>query len=337
MNVRRLLSALLCAVGAVVLAACSAEEAFPGAPRYAYVTNGVDPFWTIAEAGARKAGGDLKVNVLVKMPSQGIAHQKQILEDLLTLGVDGIAVSPIDHVNQTAQLDQIAAKVALVTHDSDAPNSKRIAFVGMDNYEAGRMAGALVREALPQGGKVMLFVGRLEQDNARLRRQGTIDAVLQRPRDDARNEPPEKVLEGGGFTVLGTRTDQFDKVAAKANAADALTAHPDLDGMIGLFAYNTPAILEALKQAGKLDEVRVVGFDESDGTLQGIADGHVHGTVVQNPYDYGYKSVALLDALHRGDKSMIGANGRVEVPARQIRRDTVEAFWADLKQKIGKK
>lgn len=334
MNMRRLFFG--CGLLLVALSGCSSKDRYPSARRFAYVTNGVDPFWTIAEAGANKAGEDLKVNVLVEMPAQGISHQKQILEDLLTRGVDGVAVSPIDHVNQSEQLDRLAAKVTLITHDSDAPNSKRVAFVGMDNYDAGRMAGVLVREALPQGGKVMLFVGRLEQDNARLRRQGLIDEILQRPRDDSRREPPEAVLTGAGFEILGTRTDQFDKSVAKANAADALTAHPDLNGMIGLFAYNAPAILEALKQAGKLDRVQVIAFDEADGTLQGIVDGHVYGTVVQNPYDYGYKSIVLLDALARGDRGMVGSNGRVEVPARQIRRDSVEAFWADLRHKLGK-
>lgn len=320
-----------------LVAACAQKARVPGAPRFAYVTNGVDPFWSIAEAGAHKAGVDLGVNVLVEMPAEGISHQKQILEDLVTRGVDGIAVSPIDHVNQTPQLDALAAKLLLITHDSDAPNSKRLAFVGMGNYDAGRMAGALVREALPQGGKVMLFVGRLEQDNARLRREGVIDAILDRPRDASRRDAPETVLTGGGFEVVGTRTDQFDKSVAKANAADALTAHPDLNGMIGLFAYNTPANIEALRQAGKLGKVKLIGFDEADGTLQGILDGNVYGTVVQNPYDYGYKSVALLHALAKGDRSMIPSDGRVEVPARQIRRDTVEAFWADLRGKLGKK
>lgn len=175
-----LLRSSLRAAAALLVALCVAACTRGGSdkPRFAYVTNGVDPFWTIAEVGARKAGVDLGVEVLVEMPSDGIGHQKQILEDLLTRGVDGIAVSPIDHANQTPLLDEIARRVPLITHDSDAPASKRVAFVRMDNYEAGRMAGDLVKEALPQGGKVMLFVGRLEQDNARLRRQGVIDAIL---------------------------------------------------------------------------------------------------------------------------------------------------------------
>ena len=69
----------------------------------------------------------------------------------------------------------------LITNDSDAPKSKRLAFIGTNNYKAGRALGKLVKEALPEGGDVVLFVGRLEQLNARQRRQGVIDELLERP------------------------------------------------------------------------------------------------------------------------------------------------------------
>ena len=321
------------------LTACSkpGESGAAKRPRFAFVTNCVVPFWTIAKVGAQKAGAELGVDVLVEMPTSGIANQKQILEDLITRGVDGIAVSPIDHVNQTSLLDELASKTHLITHDSDAPKSKRVAFVGMDNYDAGRMAGKLIKEALPQGGKIMLFVGRLEQDNGRLRRQGILDEVLGRSHDPSRFDAPEAAPEQGNYKILGTSLDQSDMATAKANAADALTADPDIHAMVGLFAHNTPAIVEALRQAGKLGAVKVVGFDEEDATLQGIVDGHVFGTVVQDPYNYGYRSMQVLMALHKGDKSVVPANQRVEVSARVIRRGEVEAFWSDLKQKTGKK
>src|SRR5690606_15498881 len=108
---------------------------------------------------------------------------------------------------------------------------------GMSNYEAGRMAAQLMKEALPNGGKVMVFVGRLEQDNARLRRQGFIDELVGREPDEKRFDPPAAQPSGNGFTVLGTLTDQFDRAKAKANVEDTLSKHPDLAGAVGLFAY----------------------------------------------------------------------------------------------------
>ena len=167
-----------------------------GKPRFAFVSNGVAGFWTIASVGVGKAGQDLGVNTEVHMPAEGIPDQKRILEDLVTKKIDGIAVSPINPENQTGLLDEIAGKTLLITHDSDAPDAKRLVYVGMSNYDAGRLCGALVKEAIPQGGKVMIFVGRMEQDNARLRRQGVIDELLGRKPDPKRFDEPGKVLKG---------------------------------------------------------------------------------------------------------------------------------------------
>ncbi len=317
----------------------SAERAGDGGgsarPRLAFVTNGVASFWTIADAGVAKAKSDLDVDAEVLMPAEGISDQKRIIEDLITRGVDGIAVSPIDPANQTALINQAAARTKVITHDSDAPDSRRLVYIGMDNYTAGRMCGKLVKEALPDGGSVMIFIGRLEQDNSKRRRQGVIDELMGRPADPSRYDPPGEVIEGEGFTILGTLTDQFDRVKGKANAEDTLSRYPDIQCLVGLFAYNPPLILQALKQAGKLGQVKVVAFDEDNETLQGIVDGTVHGTVVQNPFMYGYKSIEVLRALHAGEEGVIPEGGFIDIPARQIRRDSVEEFWADLKAKMG--
>jgi len=335
---RRPLFALAAAVAAPALfsVSCTDETGEAGQKRFGFVTNGVADFWTIAEAGALAGAEEAGVEAEVLMPAGGITNQKQMLEDLLTRGVDGIAVSPIDPSNQTGILNQVAENTLLITHDSDAPESDRIAYIGMDNYTAGRMCGQLVKEALPEGGDVMILIGRMEQDNAKRRRQGVIDELMDRPVDPTRFDPPGEKIEGEKFTVLGTLTDQFDRAKAKANAEDTLSRHPDVDAMVGLFAYNPPAILQALEQAGKLGEVKVIAFDEDSETLAGIRDGTVHGTVVQNPYEYGFQSIRILAAIAAGDESVVPESGFIDIPARQIRKDTVEEFWADLKAKLGK-
>jgi ribose transport system substrate-binding protein len=305
-------------------------------PHVAYVTNGVDSFWVIAEAGAKAGGKMYNADVEVHMPAQGVDSQKRIVEDLMTRGVDGIAISPIDGENETGLLNQAAERTRLITQDSDAPKSNRLMFIGVDNYDAGRMCGALVREALPEGGKVAIFVGRLEQDNARLRRQGVIDEIMGRSHDRTRFDTPGNPITGGKYTIVATLTDAFDRARAKGNAEDMLSLHPDLACMVGLFAYNSPLCLEALRSQGKLGKVRVVAFDEQDETLQAIKDGTCQGTVVQNPYLYGTESVRVLVALTKGDNSVIPPNKFLLVPARQIRKDNVDPFWNDLKQKLGR-
>ena len=316
-------------------AGSDAQPATGKKKKIAYVTNGVDPFWNPAALGAQAAAKEFGVECEVLMPPKGALDQKRMIEGLLARGVDGIAISPIDAKNQVDLINEAAARCPVITHDSDAPDSKRLCFVGMDNYKAGRAAGRLVKEALPDGGKVMIFVGRLEQLNAQQRRQGVIDELLDRPMqtlDKVNYDPPGKALTGGKYTVADTRTDNFDYARAKANAQDAMASTPDLACMVGLFAYNAPLCLEAAKEAGKAGQIKIVSFDEANAVLQGIIDGQVHGTVSQQPYYYGYESVRILAKLSSGDQSAIPAGGFHEVSSVEVRKANVEKFWADLKK-----
>lgn len=305
--------------------------------RVAFVTNGIDPFWTIAEAGCNAAAKDYGVECLVRMPPDGPADQKRMLEELIAGEVDGVAVSPINPENQTGILNQVAAATNLITHDSDAPESNRLAYIGMNNYDAGRMCGKLVKQAMPDGGEVMIFVGRLGQLNADQRRQGVIDELLDRTVDPERPyDSADAVLKGDKYTILDTRTDNFDYALAKSRAEDAIVKYPDLGCMVGLFAYNAPNILEAVTAADKIGTIQVVSFDEDDRTLQAIKDGSCYGTVVQDPYQYGYKSVEMLTKLASGDEAAIPEGAYVDIPARSILKDNVEQFWANKNKLLGK-
>jgi ribose transport system substrate-binding protein len=337
------------AVGAVLaalvlVAGCTSSKSTKKAtdsggdtPEFAFITNGVADFWEHAQAGAEKAADDLKVDVSVIMPSS-ITDQTRKMEDLLVRGSDGIAISPIDPANQVEILNRAAAETKLITHDSDAPDSNRLVYIGMDNFDAGLLCGKTLREALPEGGKVMIFVGRLDQDNAKRRRQGFIDGFLSRTPDRERTDDAgtEIKSDDGKYAVVGTMTDQFDRAKAKANGEDAMTRHPDLTAMVGLFEYNPPMIIEALERSGKLGQVKVMAFDENDATLQGIKDGNVVATIVQNPYQYGYKSVEVLNELHKGNKQVIPENKFIDIPARVIDKSNVDAFWQEIKDRLEK-
>ena len=99
----------------------------------------------------------------------------------------------------------------------------------------------------------MIFVGRLEQLNARQRRQGVIDELLNRPMqklDQVKFDSVDSVklsAEGSKYIVVDTRTDNFDKAKAKSNAEDSMTKYKNLKCMVGLFAYNPPACIDAIK------------------------------------------------------------------------------------------
>ena len=329
--------ALVLALGAALAACGERGAAASGAVRLAFVTNGVDPFWDLAARGARDAAAELGVELEVYFPPKALVEeQKSKIEVLLVRGVDGIAISPIDAVNMNDLIDEAAARTHVITHDSDAPGSKRRCFIGCDNYAAGRAVGRLVQEALPEGGSVMLFIGRLEQDNAKKRRQGVIDELLERDPDPTRYDPlGAGPLVGERYTVLDTRTDNFSTQAAKTNAEDALARHADLGCMVGLFAYNPPACLEAVAAAGLLGRVKIVGFDEQRATVEAIVAGHVQGTVSQNPYSYGELSVRVLAALAAGDESLLPAGGTLTVEHSVYRRDNAQELLDLIDRVLG--
>ncbi|QDT61742.1 D-ribose-binding periplasmic protein precursor [Stieleria bergensis] len=326
----------LCVLSATLnLTGCKVERDQQAAPadeqiKVAFVTNGSASFWTIAEAGCRAAEKDFGVQCTVVTPKDP-PDQRRKLEELLITDLDGIAVTPIDPDNQTDILNQVADATNLITHDSDAPNSNRLMYIGMSNYDAGRMAGELVKEALPDGGQVLIFVGRLGQLNADQRRQGLIDELLDRDHDPKRAyDPNNGEIKGDKFTIVSTRTDGFDMGKAKSLAQDALVAYPEVNCMVGLFAYNPPMILDSIKEANKIGEIIVVGFDEDTRTLEAVESGECIGTIVQNPYMYGYKSVEVLAKLAKGDASVIPENKYIEFPARVIKSDNVKEFSTEL-------
>jgi ribose transport system substrate-binding protein len=286
----------------------------------AFVTNNPSDFWQIARAGIRKAESDLGVTCDFQMPPDGTAaDQQRIVEALMAKGVQGMAISPNDPANQTDMLNKIAAQMPLITQDSDAPKSNRIAYVGTNNYKAGVEAGKLIKEVLPNGGKIMLFVGRIDAQNALERANGIKDT-----------------LKDSKVEVLDIRTDGTDRAKAKSNVEDTIARTPDIACLVGLWSYNTPAIISAVKDAGKAGRIPIVGFDEEDDTLQGVVDGNVYATVVQQPYQFGYQSVKILTALARGEDAGIPANKVIEVPVKVIRKDGVQAFWDELKKLRGK-
>lgn len=313
----RLISACVCTfLLALLFAGCQPsgtnKEGGGGTKhKLAFVTNNPSEFWTIARKGTEKAAKEIPdIQVEFRIPAGGTAAEQQsIIDDLLANGVKGIAISPVDPKNQTGMLNRVADQAVVVTQDSDAPDSNRACYIGTDNVAAGRQAGQLLKEALPQGGKIMVFVGVLDAANAQQRFQGLKEAIA-----------------GSNITIIDVRTDNTDRVRAKSNASDSIVNNADLAGMVGLWSYNGPAILQAVREANKVDKIKIVAFDEEDETLNGVKDGAIYATVVQQPFEFGYRSMELMAKYLNGDKSQIPASKQIFVPTLAIKKADVEEF-----------
>ncbi|TPN02789.1 substrate-binding domain-containing protein [Mesorhizobium sp. B2-3-3] len=314
-------NASVAAAALVVGLAATAIARADDKPTLAFVVNGASDFWKAAEAGVKKAQGELPDYTLeLKYPEQSsVAIQQRLMDDLVTAGVKGIMVSAVDPKTSTDGLNKIASQTALFTTDSDAPQTKRVAYIGSSNVDAGKQAAEIAKKAMPNGGKCLGFVGLLGADNAKERIQGMKDG-----------------LAGTKIELVDVRGDDIDQARAKKNVEDALVASPDVTCMVGFYSYNTPRIYEALRDAGKLGSITVVGFDDDPITLGGVKEGTIAATVVQQPFEWAYQGMKLMAAYLKGDKSGIPAGNLIIIPTKIIGKDDVDAYAANLKAMAGK-
>ena len=309
-------------LGALAISSALATGAWAeDKPQMAFVVNAASDFWKLAEAGVNAAQEELpNYETQFRYPAQGTAAQQNaLMDDLVAAGTDAIMISSVDPKTSIDAFNRIAAQIPLFTTDSDAPNSDRIAYLGSSNTDAGVQAGEMAVKAMPDGGKCMGFVGFLGADNAVERIAGF-----------------RKAVEGSGIELVDVRGDDVDFARARANVDDVLAAQPDIDCMVGFYSYNPPKIYEALQAAGRLGDITVIAFDEDPVTLGAVRNGEFAGTIVQDPYQWGYQGMKLMASYLEGDKSGIPEDGLIIVPTKAIDQSNVDAFEAELRERLGK-
>ncbi len=244
------------------------------------ITNGISPFWDPMAAGMKRAAQ--KYNCLASWEgpqTAAIPDQKRMIEDAISRKVDGLAVSAIDAQALTPAINQAAdAGILTITFDSDAPKSKRLIYIGTNNYKAGQAAGEAAKKLFPNGGKIIGFVGNRSAENARDRENGFKDAI-----------------KGTNIEVVDVREDNKDPSRARKNVEDAIQARKDITGLLGLYSYNGPAIVDAVAAAHAQGQYKIMTFDAEPKTLQALHDSKIDYTVVQKPYQFGWLSVEFLD------------------------------------------
>ncbi|HET8671231.1 MAG TPA: sugar-binding protein [Candidatus Saccharimonadales bacterium] len=287
----------------------------------AFITNSTSDFWKVAHKGCEKADAELPdVTVAFKTTNTGtIEEQNGLIRQALDRDeADAIAISPVDPGGQKKVINDAAKRAFVMTQDSDAPDSDRALYLGADNRAAGRQAGELIKQALPQGGEIMVFVGKREVQNAQERFQGLKES-----------------LQGSKVVIIDLMTDDANPSNARDNAYETLKKYPDIAGMVGLWSYNGPAIVQALKLESKIGAVKIVCFDDERDTLTAIKEGSIFGTVAQQPFDYGYQAVKTAAQILKGDRSVIPGNKMIFVPTVVIQRNNVDEYSKKLDQLLG--
>lgn len=293
--------------------------------RLELIVSGSDPYWESVIAGAEDSARHYGAELEVRIPKD-TEDQTHLIIAVDTEQVDGVAVSPLVPQKQLEPLNKLSDKVKLVTLDNDYPGSKRHCYVGTDNYSAGRTTARLLREALPSGGEVVLFIGDTDRQNGRLRRQGFFDELTGRSRPPGDFvDPLDEVVETDSYQVVRTYVDDFDREQASENVQLALEEHPDAAAMVGFYAYHGPRCLEVLKKHNRLSEIQIIAFDDREETLQGIRNGEVYATIVQDTYHYGYEAIRLLNDMVGGADYAVPAagGGSIYLPCTVVKKGNI--------------
>ena len=255
-----------------------------------------------------------------KGPQSGtLQEQRRLLEEFAAAGVDGISISPRESEPLTPVIDELVGQGTLVLcMDSDAPASKRLAYIGTNNFEAGKIAGEAAGKVFGGGGARLIgFVGDRGAANAKERIRGF-----------------EAAAKAYKIELKDVREDDADPAKARRNAEDVIQAFPDINGFLGIWSYDAPAITQAVLAAKKQDRIKVVSFDAEPQTLVHLQKGEIEATVVQKPYLFGYLSVQLLYAMKvlgtEEVAAVLPAKGVIDTGVTVVTPDNVEEFMKYL-------
>ena len=246
-----------------------------------------NPFWAAVEKGAREKAKELGVDLVVLAPPQesDITSQIAQIEDQMTKGVDGIALAPTDPDALAPIVDEALAEGTKVVFVDTNGKNKGVTFIGTNNEMGAKLAADYICKNVPKGSDVAILQGIIVQSTGRFRADGS-----------------HKGLTECGLNIVAEQPGDWDRAKGQAVMENILVGNPNIKAV---FASNDNMALgaaEALKQAGVLDKVLLVGFDANPDAAVSILAGEMSASVAQNPYNMGALSVENLMKLIKGEK-----------------------------------
>jgi ribose transport system substrate-binding protein len=250
------------------------------------------PYWQEAAAGFNRAAVQMHVHAeFVGPETYDPKGQDEQFQDVLKQKPTGILVfaSAPDLLNKDIDA-AIAQGVPVIAIDSDAPDSKRLYFIGTDNYKAGVMGARMLAKGLGGKGNVVVFTIST-QANLKDRMRGYTDVFAEHPQIKI----TEVIDEHGDPGVVFDRTMEMVEKGAKVDAFVCLTS---------IAAPEVADVLGRKNVTGKL----VVAMDTDQRTLEGIQKGLITATIGQKPFTMAYLGVKLLDDLYHHPLASLTAN-----------------------------
>lgn len=280
------------------------------------------PFWADHRAGLEAAAADLGVKTTFTGPLDfDTAGQARQLDEIIARKPAGLLIFPGDAAALAPGIDRaIEAGIPVACIIGDVPGSKRSVFLGISNFDAGRIGSEMLAEAI--GGKGKVLLGTFPAPSTLERVEG-YKAVF-----------AEKFPE---IEVVDVVNDKADPSYAPTAYAQALLAHPDVVGIGGTDGDSGKGAALAVIEQGKVGAVKVVAMDRNPDMLPYIVDGTIYGAIAQKSWLESYLAVHLLDWLGQSkikivaDSAAAGINPMpesVSIGVMRVTKDNVAAFMA---------
>ncbi|WP_176560284.1 sugar-binding protein [Brevibacillus dissolubilis] len=245
-----------------------------------------NPYWDQVKKGMTSAIGNQTISFEYLGPeTSDMVEQLDLLNRAIASRVDGIIVQGMNEEAFTPVINQAMKRgIPVITIDSDAPASERIAYIGSDNDQAGVMVGEHLAEVMRGRGELAVILGNFHATNQRQRLKGLQKVLAKYPDMHLR-------------IVQDSQADQF---LAASLTTRLLTEYPELDAIVGLSAWDGPGIGQAVKRLQKSDEVYVVAFNPLPETRLYVGEGAVDAIVAEDPRTMGEKSFQLMQDVKQG-------------------------------------
>jgi len=260
-----------------------------GTNTFAVVFPIVHPFFEPVAVDAVDYGKENGWEIITKAPDTANAQlQVEIMENLIVMKVDGIAIGPTDPMALVQTIDKaIDAGIKVICFETDSPDSNRMAYIGTDNYNAGRHMGYVIERTLNGNGKIMILTGLPTQMSLNERIRG-IEEYL------AENSP--------GIAIIDKQSSEGDAQKAVTATENMIQSNPDFDAIIGIDATAGPAAISVWKAKGwqNSEDQMIITFDDMPDNLQGLRDGYIKAIVSQRQNSWGKGVLVLLSDLVNG-------------------------------------
>jgi ribose transport system substrate-binding protein len=288
----RLVSILAPCALMVPILGCAGSQHSADEKYYLIATNIQLPYWKAASAGLAKGAIQMHVRTEFKGPDNfDPKAEQEAFRAAVAAKPMGILISPADPELLKADIDQAIGKgIPVITIDSDSPNSKRLLFIGTDNFKAGQIGGELLVKQLKGKGNVVVFT-MPQQSNLKERLRGYQDALA--------SHPQIKITEV--VDIKGDPRLAFDKTMEilKKDAAK-------VDAFACLEAVACPEVADVLER-NKTDKV-VVAMDTDPRTLEWIQKGRISATIGQKAYTMAYFGLKMVDDLYHNKITPLDSN-----------------------------